>query len=263
MSRARSDLFAYRYTRGIVRGPGPEMTGALSRNGTAASIDAELAGRQHAGYTKTLADLGVDIVQLPADPTFPDGCFVEDTCVMLPVAAVITIPGAPSRRGEAESVARAVAPLVETHRIEGGTLDGGDVLRLGRRYLIGLSERTDKQGADELSRIVREHGAEAQYVEVARGLHLKSAVTPLSEDTVLGLASFLDDRAFSDTTKLIVPEEEAPAANVLAVNGTIVMADGFPETRERLARAGYRVIICDISEFAKADGGLTCLSVLW
>ncbi len=158
---------------------------------------------------KILTDLGIDLIRLPADPAFPDGCFVEDACVMLPAAAVITNPGAPSRAGETESVARAVAPFMETHRIGGGTLDGGDVLRLGGTYLIGLSGRTDKQGADELGRIAREHGAEAQCVEVPFGLHLKSAVTPLSPDAVLGLPAFLADPAFDGTRKVVVPEDEA------------------------------------------------------
>jgi dimethylargininase len=264
VSTATSGFFAYRYTRGVVRSPGPEMTGALSSTGTAASIDLELALLQHARYAQILEDLGIDLIALAAEPAFPDGCFVEDTCVMLPELAVITYPGAPSRRGETGSVERALAPHREIVRMSGGgTLDGGDILRLGSTYLIGLSERTVPEGAEELGRVVTHNGAAYRIVEVPEGLHLKSAVTPLAPDTVLGLASFLDDGSFDGLTKIVVPDDEKPAANVLVANGTIVMAEGFPRTRRRVESAGFPVIACDISEFAKADGGLTCLSVLW
>ncbi|MBN2223892.1 MAG: amidinotransferase [Deltaproteobacteria bacterium] len=264
MRKDGSDFFAYRYTRGIVRCPGPELTGALSRNGAAAAIDVEQARTQHARYVKILEGLGIDLIHVPADPAFPDGCFVEDTCVMLPQIAVITAPGAPSRRGESLSVQQAVAPHREIRRMtDAGTLDGGDVLRLARTYLIGRSGRTNAEGAEELGRIVKQNGADYRIVDVAQGLHLKSAVTPLAPDTVLGLSSFLGDRAFTDIKKIVVPEDEAPAACAVAANGTVIVADGFPETRQRLERAGFSVIACDISEFAKADGGLTCLSVLW
>jgi dimethylargininase len=264
MSSDPTGFYAYRYTKGLVRRPGPEMTGALSRDGSAADIDVDRALAQHEQYVKTLAGLGVDLTILRADPAFPDGCFVEDTCVMLPELAVITAPGAPSRLSETRSVQEAIAPHREIRRMAGGgSLDGGDILRLGRTYLIGRSGRTDSRGAEELGRIVTENGGDYAVVEVPEGLHLKSAVTALSADTVLGLAPFLEDPAFSGAAKIVVPDDEAPAANVLAVNGVIVMAGGFPETRRRVTRAGHPVIACDISEFAKADGGLTCLSVLW
>jgi len=263
MTEEGSDFFAYRYTKGIVRPPGPEMTRALSTGGTAARIAVETALAQHARYTRILADLGIDLVRLPADPGFPDGCFVEDTCVMLPGIAVITNPGAPSRRGEVESVSGTVSRFAGIRHIEEGTLDGGDILRLGRTYIIGLSGRTDMRGARQLARIVQEHGAEAKIVEVPFGLHLKSAVTPIAPDAVLGLAAFLKDPIFDGIKKVTVPETEASAACVVAVNGSVILADGFPETKDALTRAGYPVIVCDISEFAKADGGLTCLSVLW
>lgn len=263
MSRDGSDLFSYRYTRGIVRPPGPEMTRALSSGGHAAGIDIALARAQHARYVNILEDLGIDPIRLPADPRFPDGCFVEDTCVMLPGIAVITSPGAPSRRGETETVARAVSPFAGLRRIEEGTLDGGDILRLGRTYCIGRSERTDEAGARQFMQIVREHGADARIVDVPFGLHLKSAVTPLGPGAVLGLPAFLADPVFDGTRKIAVPEHEAGAACVVAANGSVIMADGFPETRRLVERAGFPVVACDISEFAKADGGLTCLSVLW
>ncbi len=262
--QSRDDFYAYRYTRALVRRPGPEMTGALSRDGGAARISIDRASLEHARYVRTLTELGLDVIELEPDPAFPDGCFVEDTCVMLPGLAVITAPGAPSRSGETDSVARAIAPLMEVRRMKGGgTLDGGDVLRLGPTYLIGLSERTDLRGAEELGEIVQDAGADFRLVEVGRGLHLKSAVTPLSHGSVLGLDFILSDAAFDGLAKITVPAAEAGAANVVAANGKIIMADGFPETTERLARAGYKVIGCDISEFAKADGGLSCLSILW
>jgi dimethylargininase len=263
MSTDESEFFAYRYTRGIVRPPGPELTQALSANGTAAGIDIALARVQHARYVNILEDLGIDLIRLSADEALPDGCFVEDTCVMLPDIAVITCPGAVSRRGEIESVARAVSPFAGIRQIEDGTLDGGDILRLGRTYLIGISGRTDQSGARQLSRIVKEYGADAKIVDVPFGLHLKSAVTALSQDTVLGLPAILADPAFDGTKKVTVPDTEAAAACVLTANGKVIVADGYPETKRRIEQAGFSVIVCDISQFAKADGGLTCLSVLW
>jgi dimethylargininase len=264
MSPDPSDFLAYRYTHAIVRPPGPELTRALSRNGTAAGIDIGLAQIQHARYRKILEGLGIDLIDLPADPAFPDGCFVEDTCVMLPGLAVITAPGAPSRRGEIQSVEEAITPHKEIRRMnDGGTLDGGDVLRLGSTYLIGQSGRTDSDGAEQLGRIARRCGADYRIVRVDEGLHLKSAITPLSPDAVVGLDPILADPAFNGVRKISVPNEEAAAACVVAANGKIIVADGFPETARRIESAGFSVIVCDISEFARADGGLTCLSVLW
>jgi dimethylargininase len=264
MTPDASDFLAYRYTRGIVRAPGPELTLALSRDHTAAGIDIKLAQAQHARYREILGGLGIDLIGLAADPAFPDGSFVEDTCVMLPGLAVITAPGAPSRRGETRSVEEALHPHKEIHYMkDGGTLDGGDVLRLGRTYLIGQSGRTNVEGAEELGRMARRHGADYRIVRVDEGLHLKSAVTPLSPDAVLGLDPILADPVFSDVRKISVPDSEAAAACVVAANGRIIVADGFPETIRLIERAGFPVIVCDISEFAKADGGLTCLSVLW
>lgn len=264
MNRDRSDIFTYRYTKGIVRAPGDELTAALSADGTAAHIDVALARAQHARYVEILEGLDIQLIRLPADPALPDGCFVEDTCVMLPDLAVITTPGAPSRRREVKSVEQAIAPHTRVHPMTGlGTLDGGDVLRLGRTYLIGLSGRTDQNGAGQLSRVAKKHGADARVVTVPFGLHLKSAATPLAPDAVLGLSALLEDPAFDGVKKVLVPEQEAGAACALAVNGVVIVADGFPETRRRIEQAGYAVIACEISEFAKADGGLTCLSVLW
>jgi dimethylargininase len=264
MMSAACGFFDYFYTKGLFRHVGDELAMALSSDGTAGEIDIELAKGQHHQYIKTLLNCGVSLVGLPSDPTLPDGVFVEDICVMLPDVAVITHPGSLSRRREVPSIRDAFLKIVEiVEMTEAGTLDGGDVLRLGKEYLVGLSSRTDDAGAKEFIEIVKRHGCHGAVVPVPRGLHLKTGVTPLDGETVVGVETMMHLDPLKDKKKIIVPPEEAPAGNVLSVNGTVIVPEGFPGTRSLIEDAGFETVEVENGEFVKADGGLTCRSVLW
>ena len=267
MTPSERDFFNYRYTRGIVREVSTEIVGALAENNTAAEISLERARHEHERYIQVLGDLGIETVVLPADPNLPDGVFVEDTAVILPGLAVITNPGASTRQGEVDSVEAALSTFIKTRRLGGGgTLDGGDVLRIGNKYFIGISQRTNIEGAEELRTILMERGLTAEFIEFTGALHLKTLVTPLSPDTIIGAGDVLNHPAITKLSGLkiiVVPKSEAPAANVLAVNGRVLVPGGFPETLGRIITAGFDVIDIGNFEFMKADGGLTCRSVLW
>ena len=219
----------------IVRPPGDAFVRAISSSG--AAIDPERARAQHAAYRAALADL-VEVVALPADEELPDACFVDDCAVVLGGRALLTRPGAPSRAAEPERLAGALERLVgDLQRITPpATLDGGD------------------QGP-----------AQPQHVAAvpAGTLHLQSAVTALADDAVVGTAELLEQPALRGVTnKVVVPPEEAAAANALAVGTTVILPAGCPRTAAAVAALGFEVREVDLGEFAKADGGATCLSLL-
>ncbi|MBN1881443.1 MAG: amidinotransferase [Deltaproteobacteria bacterium] len=261
-------LLSYHYTRALVRRPGPELTRALSMNDTAGGIDPEEALAQHEAYISALSSLGVDVHILPPEPDYPDGVFIEDTAVVLPGAVAITRPGASSRRGETDSVARAFAELAPELTIipmpEGpGTVDGGDILRLGECYYIGLSGRTNEAGGEWLAARAEERGCRARFIPVAGSLHLTTVVTPVSFDTIIGTEDILPHFSGDSVRTITVPPGESAAGNVLVVNGTVIVPAGCPDTLTMLDRAGFAAVEVDVSQYARADGALTCLSVLW
>lgn len=224
-------------------------------------IDVARATGQHEAYCRRLASLGLDLVRLPADAALPDCCFVEDAAVVLDEIALITRPGAPSRVGELPAVAAALAPFRTVAALAEGRLDGGDVLVLGRRIAVGLSARSDAAGARALRVLVEPFGYEVTTIPVTACLHLKSAVTEVDEGTVLLNPEWVDP-GLLDREVVTVDRAEPWAANVLRVGRTLLAADGFPRTNERLARRGYDVRTVDVSEFLKAEAGVTCKSLL-
>jgi dimethylargininase len=227
-------------------------------------IDVELAMRQHAAYQAALRELGVHVVELPALADHPDCVFVEDPVVVLDEVAIVTRMGAESRRGEAASLASAVAPFRTLHHIEAAaTLEGGDVMRIGKTLYVGRSQRTNVAGIQQLARWTAPLGYWVTPVEVRGCLHLKSACCHIDDNTVLANRAWLDLDAFCGVTFLDVPAAEPHAANVLRVGDTILLPSSYPETRELLESKGYRVRIVDISELIKADAGVTCLSLLF
>src|SRR5215207_9646207 len=247
----------------LVRPPSDAFARAISS--TAAAIDPGRARAQHAAYRDALADL-VELVVLPAEDELPDACFVDDCAVLLGGQALLTRLGAPSRAAEPETLARALAGLVDDlHRMAGpATLDGGDVLRLGRTLVAGRSERTSQDGIGQLTRFAEALGARVEVAAVPPGtLHLQRAVTALADDAVVGTAQLLEQPALRGVpTKLVVPPEEAAAGNVLAVGTTVLVPAGCPRTAAAVAALGFEVREVDLSEFAKADGGASCLSLL-
>jgi len=250
------------FKRAIVRRPDERIGDGITTADLGAP-DPVLALRQHGAYVQHFQDQGIDVVELDPLPDYPDGHFVEDTAVIFPDFAVLARPGADRRRGEAAEIEpelhrfREVVEPIEPP----GTLDGGDVLRIGRRLFIGLSARTNREGARQLGRIVARHGYDWECIDVGAGLHLKSSVNVAAEETVLVTRELAEHSSFLPFRRIVVPEGEEYAANVLCVGNTLLVPNRFPRTRGALEDAGLATAAIGMSEFRKMDGGLTCLSL--
>jgi dimethylargininase len=227
-------------------------------------IDLRQAVAQHAAYANLLRSLELEVIELPADPALPDCCFVEDAAVVLDEAALLTMPGAASRRGELDAVGAALVPFRPVERTPlPATLEGGDVLRIGRRLFVGRSARTNEAGIARLAAFAEPLGYRVLPVTVTGCLHLKSAVTALDDERVLANPSWVEMSAFVGLAVLQVAPEEPDAANVLRVGGLVVAHPGFPRTLDKLSELGYAVRPLDVSEFLKAEAALTCKSLLF
>lgn len=196
-------------------------------------------------------------------PDSPDAVFVEDTCVVFDELAVIARPGAESRRGETASVAAALKPHRRLAEIEPpGTLDGGDVLRLGRTVYVGRSTRTNEAGIGQLSNLLADFKYEVIAVDLANCLHLKSAVTAVGERTILINPSWVAPESFGGVDCIRIDPSEPDAANALLIDGQVIYPEAFPKTRARLRERGIEVESVNMSELAKAEGAVTCCSVV-
>ncbi|MFZ2492460.1 MAG: arginine deiminase-related protein [Thermoanaerobaculia bacterium] len=226
-------------------------------------IDIALARAQHAAYEEALRDLGCTVERIAPLPALPDSVFVEDTAIVLDELAIVTRPGAESRRAEVDSMADALATRRSVVRIIApGTIDGGDVMVVGRRMFVGISSRTNAAALDQLRGFVEPHGYEVIGVGVRGVLHLKSAVTQVGPDLLLVNRDLLDSAAFAGFTLIDVDPDEPHATNALLIGDAVLFPSAFERTRRRLADAGVRVVTVDASEVAKAEGALTCCSVL-
>jgi dimethylargininase len=227
-------------------------------------IDLTMACDQHGAYGRMLEKLGARVVSLPAEPALPDSMFVEDPAIVLDELAVVLPLGTETRRSEAASLA---AVLAEFRRLEyvklPGTLEGGDVLRIGRKLFVGLTKRSNPEGTEQLARILAPHNYEVVPVPVSGCLHLKSAVTFLGHDTLLANRSWFDSAPLARYKFIDVDEGEPHAANALALGGTVVFPASFPRTRARIEAAGFQVTTLNISELQKAEAGLTCSSLIF
>jgi len=226
-------------------------------------IDLDRARAQHRAHEETLRALGCEIRRLPPQPELPDAVFVEDAAVVFDELAVITRPGAASRRGEVASAAEALAAYRALRAIEApATLDGGDVLVVGRTVFAGLSTRTNEHGAGQLAAAVAPHGYALRTVPVRACLHLKTAVTRVGPATVLLNPAWVDASLFAEFERVEVYPGEDWAGHALAVGGSVVYPRAFPRTRDRLLARGLDVREIDLSELAKAEGGVTCCSLV-
>ena len=226
-------------------------------------IDVERARAQHARYAAELTALGVSVEWLEPLPENADAVFVEDTAVVLPEVAVITRPGVASRRSEVESVAASLAGHRPLKRIVApGTLEGGDVVRIGRNLYVGASGRSNTAGIEQLRAALAPFGYRVASVAMRDCLHLKSAVTFIAPDILLVNRAWVDPRAFDARTVVEVDEGEAFAANTLTVAGVTLLSAAFPRTEERLRKAGVTTRALDVSELQKAEAALTCMSLL-
>jgi dimethylargininase len=253
------------FRRAIVRPPSANFAHGL----TTADLgvpDHRLALAQHAAYAEALERCGLDVIRLPEDPRHPDATFVEDTAVLTTRAAILTRPGAPSRAGEVEGIRAALAPWYPEplEIMAPGTLDGGDVCETERGFLVGISDRTNEEGAAQLARHLAVHGAPSTFLDV-RGvegiLHLKSGIASLGDGRVAAIEALAGHPALRGFEVVAVAPEESYAANCVRVNGRVLVASGFPRFERALRALGVEMLALDVSEFAKMDGGLSCLSL--
>jgi dimethylargininase len=249
------------YTKAIVRRPGRNFAEGITTSNLG-KPDFEKALEQHSAYCDALAGCGLELIVLEADERYPDGCFVEDTAIVTSEVAVIARPGAASRRGEEAEISKTLSHFrkIETIKFP-GTMDGGDILRVEKHFFIGISGRTNSNGARQLSAILSKYGYTASETEVGSGLHLKSGIA------YLGKGNFISTEGFSKMAGssgiITLDQEESYSANCLRVNDFLLIPKGFAKSKKKIVELGHIIIELDMSEFRKMDGGLTCLSLLF
>lgn len=255
------------FTHALLRLPGENFADGITQADEGAP-DPELALEQHQRYCEALADCGLSLTVLPADPRHPDGCFVEDTALVTDRGAVVMRPGAASRRGEVDVIEAALRGLFPTlpRIVAPGTVDAGDVCEADSHFLVGVSARTNEAGAEQLAAHLVELGYRADIVDIRPHpglLHLKTGLAWLGDGRMLATDDIPRWDALAAYEILRVPAAERYAANALRVNDRVIVADGYPATRAAIESLGFPVIALDVSEFRKLDGGLSCLSIRW
>ena len=252
----------------VTRAVSPTLADCLVTHRPRHPINVQQAVAEHAAYEETLRTLGATVLRAPPEPSLPDAVFVEDGAIVVDEVAVITRPGAASRRPETDSLAKARAAYRPLVQIEApGTIDGGDVMLVGRTLYVGLSSRTNREAIAQLETLLGEWDYEVSPVPVTGCLHLKSAVTQVGENLLLLNERFVHPHCFGPIERLSVAPEEPDAANALWVSGAgggaVVYPMHHPRTAERVDRAGVRVVAVPGAELAKADGGVTCCSLVF
>ncbi len=226
-------------------------------------IDLDIARAQHREYVNVLKKLGCNVIELPAEADLPDSVFVEDTAFILSEVAVITRPGADSRKPETESIIRALSSYIKLIQVrEPATIDGGDVLVLGKNIYVGLSSRSNAEAVKQLNDLLCDYGYKVTGIEMHDCLHLKSAVTRLDGTTLLINRSWVDTHDFENIDWIEVDPSEAFAANCLPIGESIIFPTTFPKTIAELEERGYKIVTVDVSELAKAEGAVTCCSLI-
>jgi dimethylargininase len=227
-------------------------------------IDVDLAKRQHSKYCRVLQELGLKLIWVKGDNALPDSCFIEDTAVVFGEKTIICNMKVESRRKEIVEVTKVLEKLKEAYYIKPpATIDGGDVLRIEDEVFVGLSARTNLHAVHQLRRILENSNLEIKPVKIRNVLHLKSAVTYLGTSYVILSKGHFNTEILRDYNKIVVPRGEEYAADCLAINGTVLMAKGYPKTRRLVEKEGFSVKELEMSEFSKGEGALTCLSIIW
>lgn len=254
------------YTRAIVRPPAATFAAGLtvSQEGTP---DLGRALAQHRAYCEALERCGLELTVLPVDPRYPDGTFVEDTAITTARGAIVTRPGAPSRAGEVDDVAAVLRDWYPdvARIVMPGTVDGGDVCDAGGHFLIGLSARTNEEGARQLTGLLGELGYRSSLIDIRgslRLLHLKTGLGHLGDGRLVISADLPRVAALASYEVITVGDDERYAANCLRVNDRVFIAAGYPRFAARLQALGYQTVPLEMSEFRKMDGGLSCLSLV-
>lgn len=225
--------------------------------------DYKLALKQHENYIDALKTCGVSVVILEADENYPDSCFIEDVALCTPEVAIVTRPGAASRRGETESIKSTLEKHYQKieHIRSPGTLEAGDVMMVGNHYYIGLSERTNKEGVNQLISILDKFGMTGSVIKLEHVLHLKTGLAYLENNNLVVSGEFISIPEFKTFNIIQIPVNEPYASNCIWINGKVIMPSGFPVAKKKISLAGYPVIEVDMSEFQKLDGGVSCLSL--
>ena len=251
-----------KFTKAIVRTPCRSFVNGLTTAGLG-KPDYNLALKQHKKYIEALEMCGLEVLITEPDERLPDSVFVEDTAILIPECAIITIPGAESRKAETDRIKKALKSFYRNiEEISSpGTVDGGDVMMAGSHFFIGISDRTNIEGAKQLIKILEKYGYSGSTVSLNNVLHLKSGVAYLENNYLVATGEFTDKEEFKKYNILKVKDEESYAANCVWINDFVLVAKGFPKTKELIEEAGYETIELDVSEFRKLDGGLSCLSL--
>jgi dimethylargininase len=227
-------------------------------------IDLKRAQSQHHEYEEELRSLGVEVISLPPLPDLPDSVFVEDAAIVLDECAIITRPGADSRKPETEFIAQVLSPYRKLSRIQSpATVDGGDALVVGRTMFVGTSSRSNQAAIEQMQAILNPLGYEVRGVVVSGCLHLKSAVTQVGENLLLINPAWVQTDDFPGMEFVEVDPSEPYAANAVMISSTVIYPTAFPKTRARLQAAGLKLILVDASELAKAEGAVTCCSIIF
>ena len=251
------------FKNAIVKRPGHSLVDGITSTPKLGKPNYEIAIKQHDAYIEALKFCGVEVTVLQADERFPDSCFVEDVAVCTKKFAVITNPGVSSRKGEEKEIIEVIKKFYNDLEYikEPGTLEGGDVMMVKDHFYIGLSKRTNKEGAKQLVKTLEKYGMSGSIVEMSEMLHLKSGLAYLENNVLLIAGEFINHLEFNNFNKIVVGEDEIYSANCIRVNDYVLVPAGYPETREKIETAGFKTIVVDTSEYRKVNGGLSCLSL--
>ena len=250
------------FSKAVVKKPCKNLAKGL----TSANLglpDYKLALTQHQKYVEALMECRLEVTVLEADENYPDSTFVEDTALLTPKCSIITNPGAPSRKGEIVEMERTIKNIYRNVEYikSPGALEAGDVMMVETHFYIGLSKRTNQNGADQLITILEKYGFTGSTVTLGNGLHLKSGVSYLENNNLLTTSSFFKKSEFQKFNLILVDDDEEYAANSLWINDKVLVPKGFNKTKMKIDNLGYSTIEVDVSEFRKLDGGLSCLSL--
>ncbi|MCP4188252.1 MAG: N(G),N(G)-dimethylarginine dimethylaminohydrolase [Gammaproteobacteria bacterium] len=250
------------FSRAIVRRPGRSMIKGITTAGLG-QPDYELALQQHDAYIEALESCGLVVTVMQAEEDYPDAMFVEDTAFVMPRCAIVTRPGAESRRGETGSIRKQLESFYQDVEIieSPGMVDAGDIMMVGEQVYIGLSERTNQAGADQMIEYLRKYGYRGSTIAISEGLHFKSSISYLEHNRIVVTGELCGKPELAHFEAIVIDAADAYSANSVWINDYVLVPAGYANTSWEIAESGYEVIELNVSEFQKLDGGLSCLSL--